>query len=487
MLACAHCGVHLPRDEALPGRGGVFCGDAHRTAFEQAHPNDRMSSSPSARRARRRERGAAARATSESRPAPSRRRAAADAPLAGRRRVVVRRLRRDRRQPGAIEDSRFAASWQTSAAPRRRRGSRSIAETTFERIYRRLHRRARRARRRPGRDAGADRRVRPAADAAGRRGQHRLCDAGDQHVAAAALSARRRAAGVRAAAAARNGWRRSAPTWCCFTALHLASPGSSLNYVALLVLPVLMAGVLTPRVLALATAAPATLVLLGTAWLGIVAGGDATLLMTQAGLAGSGFFVITVLAGELAGRLAREELSARGSLEMARQQAQLNRLVIEEMEDGVLVVDRARQGPRGQPGGAAPARAGGIEPRRAVPAARRAGLGRARPRRSSAPSARRRGRRPAATWRSSSPRLAAGRCACASASRASASRRRARSSACCSSRTCATCRRAAARKSSPRWAASRPASPTRSAIRSRRSPRPMRCSPRTRPIRRSAS
>jgi two-component system, NtrC family, sensor histidine kinase PilS len=63
--------------------------------------------------------------------------------------------------------------------------------------------------------------------------------------------------------------------------------------------------------------------------------------MTQAGLAGSGFFVITVLAGELAGRLAREELSARGSLEMARQQAQLNRLVIEEMTDGVLVVDRA--------------------------------------------------------------------------------------------------------------------------------------------------
>ena len=38
MLACAHCGVHLPRDEALPGRGGVFCGDAHRAAFEKAAP-----------------------------------------------------------------------------------------------------------------------------------------------------------------------------------------------------------------------------------------------------------------------------------------------------------------------------------------------------------------------------------------------------------------------------------------------------------------
>ena len=38
MLACAECGVHLPRDEALPGRGGVFCGEAHRAAFEKTHP-----------------------------------------------------------------------------------------------------------------------------------------------------------------------------------------------------------------------------------------------------------------------------------------------------------------------------------------------------------------------------------------------------------------------------------------------------------------
>ena len=46
------------------------------------------------------------------------------------------------------------------------------------------------------------------------------------------------------------------------------------------------------------------------------------------------------LAGELASRLAREEIAARGSMELARQQALLNRLVIEEMADGVLVVDR---------------------------------------------------------------------------------------------------------------------------------------------------
>jgi uncharacterized protein len=39
MLSCAHCGVHLPSSEALPGRGGVFCDDAHRAAFERAHPS----------------------------------------------------------------------------------------------------------------------------------------------------------------------------------------------------------------------------------------------------------------------------------------------------------------------------------------------------------------------------------------------------------------------------------------------------------------
>ncbi len=126
-----------------------------------------------------------------------------------------------------------------------------------------------------------------------------------------------------------------------FVVLHsLSTAASSLNYVALLVLPVLMAGVLTPRIVALATSAIVTLALLGVAMVGVVSGGDITVLLTQAGLAGSGFFVITLLAGELAGRLAREELTAKGSLELARQQAQLNRLVIEEMQEGVLVVDR---------------------------------------------------------------------------------------------------------------------------------------------------
>jgi two-component system sensor histidine kinase PilS (NtrC family) len=244
--------------------------------------------------------------------------------------------------PALIEDSRFAASWQNEgdSGRERRRGSRTIAETTFERIF------------------GAFIAARAAIGVAlivtlALTGAFGLRPSGA--VVAVSIAYATVAISMwllprfRRGAAPQAFARLQSPQWLAtigadltlFTALHIVSPGSSFNYVALLVLPVLMAGVLTPRVLALATAAVATLALLGTAWLGLVAGGDATLLMTQAGLAGSGFFVITVLAGELAGRLAREEMSARGSLEMARQQAQLNRLVIEEMEDGVLVVDRA--------------------------------------------------------------------------------------------------------------------------------------------------
>jgi len=125
-----------------------------------------------------------------------------------------------------------------------------------------------------------------------------------------------------------------------FAILHLLQPAATYNYVALLVLPVLMGGVLTARVPALATAAGASLLLLVAALRSGAGSGDLAAALAPAGLTGIGLFVITLLAGELAGRLAREQMTARGSLELARQQAQLNRLVIEEMADGVLVIDR---------------------------------------------------------------------------------------------------------------------------------------------------
>lgn len=124
-----------------------------------------------------------------------------------------------------------------------------------------------------------------------------------------------------------------------FSALAWLERSATLNHVALLVLPVLMAGVLTPRLQALATAAAVAIMLLArAAWLTPL-GADLAPALSQAGLVGIGMFVVVMLAGEVSGRLAREELTARGSLELARQQALLSRVVMEQMSEGVLVVD----------------------------------------------------------------------------------------------------------------------------------------------------
>ncbi len=34
MIACSHCGLHLPRSEALVGGRGSYCSAAHREAAE---------------------------------------------------------------------------------------------------------------------------------------------------------------------------------------------------------------------------------------------------------------------------------------------------------------------------------------------------------------------------------------------------------------------------------------------------------------------
>ena len=34
MVLCAHCGVYLPQTQAVSGRGGFFCDEAHRFAHE---------------------------------------------------------------------------------------------------------------------------------------------------------------------------------------------------------------------------------------------------------------------------------------------------------------------------------------------------------------------------------------------------------------------------------------------------------------------
>ncbi|PXW95865.1 two-component system sensor histidine kinase PilS (NtrC family) [Sphaerotilus hippei] len=121
----------------------------------------------------------------------------------------------------------------------------------------------------------------------------------------------------------------------------LALSGQQANAMALFILPVLMAAVLMRRRLALAVASGVVLVLLGHAWWLSLTGADAALQLTQAGLVGAGVLAVAVLTGGLAERLARQERTTQASLELARQQALLNRLMIEEMQDGVMVVDRS--------------------------------------------------------------------------------------------------------------------------------------------------
>ena len=126
-----------------------------------------------------------------------------------------------------------------------------------------------------------------------------------------------------------------------FALLHGFEPAGTFNYAALLVMPALIGGVLTSRPVALATTAMASIMLIAVALRSGVSMGDWSTALAPAGLTGIGLFVITLLAGELSGRLANEEQAARGSLELARQQVALNRLVIDEMSDGVMVIDRS--------------------------------------------------------------------------------------------------------------------------------------------------
>lgn len=113
-----------------------------------------------------------------------------------------------------------------------------------------------------------------------------------------------------------------------------------ISYIPLFALPVLMAAILGPLVLALATAASITLYLLGEAALSAPLLSDvSTSRFLQSGLTGTGFFIVALLAHQLAQRLAREEALAQSSQAAARTQAQVNELIIESLSEGVLVVD----------------------------------------------------------------------------------------------------------------------------------------------------
>ncbi len=114
-----------------------------------------------------------------------------------------------------------------------------------------------------------------------------------------------------------------------------------LNFTPLFGLPILMASVLGTLTLALGTTAAVTLLLLTWAWwLGrFGVDGDTAQRYQQAALAGTGYFIAAFLMHQLAVRLVREQQVAQRSKLAALVQSQVSALVIQNLTDGVLVVD----------------------------------------------------------------------------------------------------------------------------------------------------
>ena len=124
-----------------------------------------------------------------------------------------------------------------------------------------------------------------------------------------------------------------------FTLLNFFQ-ASPLNYTPLFALPVLLASVLGPIMLAFGTAASVTLLLLANAVWSLTQGSsDFNAGLLQAALSGSGFFLVALLANQLAVRLAREEKLVKKSQSAAQLQIQVNEMVVATLAEGVLVID----------------------------------------------------------------------------------------------------------------------------------------------------
>jgi two-component system sensor histidine kinase PilS (NtrC family) len=121
--------------------------------------------------------------------------------------------------------------------------------------------------------------------------------------------------------------------------LYMAAGGARSGMGILYLFPLAAAAVLAPLVLALFSAALAALLVLGDSVYRILqADQDAGLV--QAGLYGAAFMVVALVVNRLAARLiGQEELAARHGADLKSQQA-INRIVIADVDDGILVVGK---------------------------------------------------------------------------------------------------------------------------------------------------
>lgn len=127
-----------------------------------------------------------------------------------------------------------------------------------------------------------------------------------------------------------------------YAALQFLAGEPSREFVLSYTLPVLAAGVYGNLRFTLATAATVTLVLLSQAiWMLAGPAGFADPQFLGAGFVGAAYFAMGLLAWQLSQRLVRQEQRARSSEVRASRQLAINRHVLLEQPDGVLVLDSA--------------------------------------------------------------------------------------------------------------------------------------------------
>ncbi|MGE5160890.1 MAG: sensor histidine kinase [Betaproteobacteria bacterium] len=116
--------------------------------------------------------------------------------------------------------------------------------------------------------------------------------------------------------------------------------GVASGWVILFLLPLAGASLLLPSLLVFFICALAVLTILADAGVRSIARGSSDPLLFQAGVYGAALFAVTALLRALSARLAQQESLARTRGRELQNQLAINRLVIAQMEQGVVVVDR---------------------------------------------------------------------------------------------------------------------------------------------------
>ncbi|HVL77491.1 MAG TPA: HAMP domain-containing sensor histidine kinase [Noviherbaspirillum sp.] len=135
------------------------------------------------------------------------------------------------------------------------------------------------------------------------------------------------------------------------TKLYVTAGGASSGMAILYLFPLAGCAILAPLVLALFTVSVVTLILLGESGYQMLrsAGAAST---SQAGLYGAAFFAAAYMVNRLAAHLIRQEdLAAKRGRELHLQEA-INRLVVADMNEGVLVVGPKTEVMTGNPAAA---------------------------------------------------------------------------------------------------------------------------------------